>query len=1785
MVLWSSIKATLATTLLVTVCSVEGKPVDTNAAASSSKPWPQIPKPQTYNAPKGEVYVRPVSMAKGLTSETSTKGTKYMYFNGVGDMYTCSGVIIKSAGFVSTVDEAPKSTWSIDKTKGAYVRGQKPATTIKGANAKDYTMSFESMIEHGALGWRLDTEVDNIWAEGPLFVLTSNYPAGSFANINQTLFPPNSLVLGRGWLLQNQTTLTSAWHLDTYGVGKRPPYFPPCPYYSLAIGAGAQDTSAWYRNVKITLKKDGSTFYSNPMTSPDVLVEYGVETNDYTVCSDAGKRDRFSWLGDREISARSIEAMGRFDLVKGPAEQAFSRQAPSGQVPANTLLGKVDQQGGQGRTEAIDLILVDFDNKGLDVVYHYWMKTGDNAFVKQYWNQMVKMLDYTIKSSIDPKTNFGTNGGSGPTIDSSCNIVQSLEEMIKMGKAVGYGSDESLSRYSQQAALTRNAVNNLWNETGGYFHDPNGNGWTFTDLSWIEIIKAGTADQRNRFWSLLPSRAVPGGYADPPAGGNFNLLDSGLHPVKADSMAYLLWALGERGDGITAQGVIDRHYAIMADQSSVNYTGAYWEFLSQDGTYPGNDLETSQSHNWGSFPTAFMHEYVLGVTPKQPGFTEFNVKPLSNFDAGWVQGRVPTPLGLIYISLGKNKAGKWQIELTAPKGTKGYITMPFSGYYSVNGRSKQKGQLYVLGGSTTTNIVQVETQRFELVDSLVSHYDGSHEGQAEGTSVKIHEKVAARVLRQSKVAARLDSFRQRSNDTKDNDANHERVNDQTLASLYQNFKTIPRRDKTNKVRLRRYSTTGFNGSHKARQHSNSLVSSVELSFRTSPGPRNVTLGFHRTASLHTATLDEVAAVETAYEDDETTPPTIIEPTADKSLSWKEKNTIQTDKQPYGALIPGSFVEARRQVTAGQVSQGIIVGPNPTSPRNLLILSPSAEGETAFVDILADDITFVISKFISQSQARDCISLTPQHPMIIHLLQKIRHLSIRVERDTRLLTQQGFINLYDLASKHLEKQARTTSNDDTRYLDTSVALGLLGIPAPRTPSLHLAMHQLMFEDSLHYIADPASIRQTGKFYLRQQDELKDFKFVRQWTRDESNEFLSFVDKAKKVQQMKSQLVPKQHDEVANRKDNQIVWIDAPGIVWTDSDQTILRFLRSSLDNERAFQTHPHLSIVPTIIKSIESETTNHEFDRQRIRQFLSNVGVVAPWENWVAHELADLMNSKRTHTNLIESIGKFAKTNVEKYQQQRVKRPVQDQHDSVRHDFGSINVYVIDDVGAKELDDGISIEQATSTNSGEPTWWVHVHVADPTSVLHPNEPLSRLAAIRHHTEYFPEQTWPMLPQWFINHEQLSLGSKMNSINEGDKFQKTLVFSTRLTNEGNVCEIKVRAGVASNFKRLTYEAVDRLLGHESPRDRPTITLGNLPESAGQEQSSRPLDNDQLMTDERMQQDLRMLHKLSTAIMKRRTESNALFWTFPSFNINVNPSIRPRLKIFDNPQFALNSPQITMNLPTRDICSNENSFTPAQILVSEMMVCANRTAARFGVEQGIPMAFRSQAAPVSTSNENLDKVMNKRNSLTGEASVVEVLKARIDFLPAVTSTQPGQHWPMGIRDEFGYTRATSPLRRFADLFSHWQIKQRLLPLSQQIDPQQQQQFNNALFVERRIQQWELINKLRGRLSKHSEMFWACYVLKQKFDNLVTNNDSKQQEIETLLKSNLTAVVMREPAFSLIETLWTQPVWIVQLGLRATLRYQSKFDSSERGEFVNVQLDHVLVGARSRVLVSLRK
>ncbi|KXJ87792.1 Six-hairpin glycosidase-like protein [Microdochium bolleyi] len=656
-----------------------------------------------------------------------------------------SGLTISRAGFVSSISEQPTSTWDIT-TDGAYIRGQKPASTAHIVNIKNYTMTFEAKIDYGGVGWRVDTEIDAIQATGPLFVLTSEYPEGSFANIDRELVPPNTLVVGRGWSLVNQTSLPAfvlqkfpigiavtekKWHtittislgddtyrvllndkeiasfnISSYGLGAPNPHIPGGYSTGFALGPW-QDQAAYYRNVKIVSNMpDSKVLYENALTSPDVPREFGVATNDQYICSDGGKRDRFLWLGDMYISARSgLVSTGEPKYISGTAEMYFSRQTAAGHIPCNTLFSPLDMESTLIRTGNVDPLLVDYNFEFIQIVWDYWMRTGNNTILDIFYPQLLSMTSYSVARALDHTTQlYGAPAGAdgaplggqhaqalGPA--ETVSMILGLERMADISAHMN--DPRSALVYRTQANLTREAIDSrLWNETGGYYAGrPGYAGFDMADTAQVLLAQIGTAERRSRAIEALQDFRGPVGY------GNGTRFASAPTVVSPFLNSFLLEGFAKEGRTSLAQDLLDSLWAPMIRQDR-NFTGTGWEYVSADGVQPGLGLFTSGSHGWGTYATAFLTDYVLGVRPATPGFSTFTFKPLPGFKTEWVHGRVPTPKGEILAAWGYESSGRLAMEITVPQGLEGTIMPPFDGKYSVTGGSAQKGQFAVKGGST-----------------------------------------------------------------------------------------------------------------------------------------------------------------------------------------------------------------------------------------------------------------------------------------------------------------------------------------------------------------------------------------------------------------------------------------------------------------------------------------------------------------------------------------------------------------------------------------------------------------------------------------------------------------------------------------------------------------------------------------------------------------------------------------------------------------------------------------------------------------------------------------------------------------------------------------------------------------------------------------------------------------------------------------------------------------------------------------------------------------------------
>ena len=79
----------------------------------------------------------------------------------------------------------------------------------------------------------------------------------------------------------------------------------------------------------------------------------------------------------------------------------------------------------------------------------------------------------------------------------------------------------------------------------------------------------------------------------------------------------------------------------------------------------GRPYGKSLCHAWGASPVYLLGKYYLGVKPTKPGYQEYEVHP-SLGDLDWLQGDVPTPHGMIHVSMDRHQV---TVHATEGQGT------------------------------------------------------------------------------------------------------------------------------------------------------------------------------------------------------------------------------------------------------------------------------------------------------------------------------------------------------------------------------------------------------------------------------------------------------------------------------------------------------------------------------------------------------------------------------------------------------------------------------------------------------------------------------------------------------------------------------------------------------------------------------------------------------------------------------------------------------------------------------------------------------------------------------------------------------------------------------------------------------------------------------------------------------------------------------------------------------------------------------------------------------------
>lgn len=167
-------------------------------------------------------------------------------------------------------------------------------------------------------------------------------------------------------------------------------------------------------------------------------------------------------------------------------------------------------------------------------------------------------------------------------------------------------------------------------------------------------------------------------------------------------------------------------------------------------------------------------------------------------------------------------------------------------------------------------------------------------------------------------------------------------------------------------------------------------------------------------------------------------------------------------------------------------------------------------------------------------------------------------------------------------------------------------------------------------------------------------------------------------------------------------------------------------------------------------------------------------------------------------------------------------------------------------------------------------------------------------------------------------------------------------------------------------------------------------------------------------------------------------------------------------------------------------------ARQLVAEMMILTGEVAGRFARDFDIPIAFRGQPEPELPSEEDL---------LQLPAGPVRYCAIRSCMPRSETGIAPIRHAGLGLEI---YTQVTSPIRRYADLLAHFQLKAHLRGEEPPFARERVQEISytaasaayEATLVERQTKRYWALEFLR----RHGDAVWSVLVLRwlREGDNL---------------------------------------------------------------------------------------
>lgn len=442
-----------------------------------------------------------------------------------------------------------------------------------------------------------------------------------------------------------------------------------------------------------------------------------------------------------------------------------------------------------------------------------------------------------------------------------------------------------------------------------------------------------------------------------------------------------------------------------------------------------------------------------------------------------------------------------------------------------------------------------------------------------------------------------------------------------------------------------------------------------------------------------------------------------------------------------------------------------------------------------------------------------------------------------------------------------------------------------------------------------------------------------------------------------------------------------------------------------------------SLGPMILRAI-GMYEGFELDASRGFTLLQELGVVTPWENRTVYKLRNLrLPGHDTGSGEATRLKDDAREEIRAFEPK-------DSMEGFRTDWGDMPVFCIDSAETLERDDGVSLELIDSDPSA---YWVHVHVANPSAFINPDSAMAQFASLTAESVYFPERKYSMLhPKMTKHHFSLANG------------RPCITFSAKISADGVILEKKVTPGIVRNVHYLTPRIVGQGLGLiETDEESETVSVLTV----GGRMPTRPIDDldptSRALTDPGHIKVLHKLLEIGEAARHKRVQAGApdfyssarIATTYPI--VYLSRYIVKFFKINDrNVRQFEGDPIITLQRTTE-------AYGLVAKMVSDLMIIAGDVGASWCSSRNIPIPYRGilrNPEPASPPETFKREILDPKIAKYGHAEHNDLLRYMRLVGQAQASDRPLDHHTLGLP---AYCKATSPLRRYIDMYAHWQIE----------------------------------------------------------------------------------------------------------------------------------------------------